>query len=569
MKLTRQGRMPECGQALVFVMLTAAVSLTVLAGLMGRTATNSALNDRSNRYLAAVSAAEAATEKTLASLMWDYSRSGAGTVAARLNAYPALTPQVWEHPRWAHYQFEDLSGSPDQLSVRQIRPWTAGAPLISQYAGLSGFASEFRVSAVAREAGDANPVAAMVEQQFQLATIPIFQFAIFYNMDLEINPGPNMTVSGRVHSNGDIYTQPQAKLLFNDNVTAAGEIVHDKKPEDPLIRSIGTITYEGEHDSGVNSLNLPIGTDNSPENVRQIIQSPPSTELSSSAMGQQRLYNQADLVVVVKNGSSAQSPPVIQISGQKALGMSPQVVQGFMQFTNVSFYNKREEKTVKAVQLDVAAMQTRVSGINSIYVDDVRAQSSSSEPGLRVINGQTLPSGGLTVATRLPLYVKGDYNAPTSALGTADTSQTRPAALIADAITVLSGAWNDGNSTKALGSRIANNTTVNAAFLTGIVPTSTENGYSGGVENFPRFIEDWNNKVLTYNGSMVAMYESAIATGDWRGTGSSIGIYNPPKRNWSFDRNFLDPTRLPPLTPQARTAIRGEWVMGSAPHPGT
>ena len=30
---------------------------------------------------------------------------------------------------------------------------------------------------------------------------PIFQFAVFYTADLEINPGPDMTSRGRVHSN--------------------------------------------------------------------------------------------------------------------------------------------------------------------------------------------------------------------------------------------------------------------------------------------------------------------------------------------------------------------------------
>ena len=126
-----------------------------------------------------------------------------------------------------------------------------------------------------------------------------------------------------------------------------------------------------------------------------------------------------------------------------------------------------------------------------------------------------LPQGGLTVATPNPLYVLGNYNA--TALGPADTRNTLPAALIADAITVLSPNWKDANSTLALGNRIATDTTVNAAFLAGVVPTSLAS-YSGGVENFPRFLEDWNAKVLTYNGSMVVMYHSKVAKGLWRGT---------------------------------------------------
>ena len=34
---------------------------------------------------------------------------------------------------------------------------------------------------------------------------PIFQFAVFYTDDLEINPGANMTLGGRVHSNSNMF----------------------------------------------------------------------------------------------------------------------------------------------------------------------------------------------------------------------------------------------------------------------------------------------------------------------------------------------------------------------------
>jgi hypothetical protein len=91
--------------------------------------------------------------------------------------------------------------------------------------------------------------------------------------------------------------------------------------------------------------------------------------------------------------------------------------------------------------------------------------------------------------------------------------------------------------------------------LAGIVPT-TPGSYSGGVENFPRFLEDWRHRTLTYSGSMIVMYASEVATAPWVGTGT---IYNPPVRNWNFDMNFLDPTRLPPATPAVRTTIRGRW----------
>jgi hypothetical protein len=179
---------------------------------------------------------------------------------------------------------------------------------------------------------------------------------------------------------------------------------------------------------------------------------------------------------------------------------------------------------------------------------------------VRLVDGQFLPTNGLTVATQDPLYVQGNYNVANSALGTTNTSLSAPAALLADSINVLSGSWQDSNSTKSLSSRNATDTTVNAAFLAGIVP-SGGGYYSGGVENFPRFLENWSGHTFYYNGSMVVMFPSQIATAPWKGTGSTWNIYNAPTRNWHFDLNFTNPTRLPPGTPAVRVAIRGAWAV--------
>jgi hypothetical protein len=62
-------------------------------------------------------------------------------------------------------------------------------------------------------------------------------------------------------------------------------------------------------------------------------------------------------------------------------------------------------------------------------------------------------------------------------------------------------------------------------------------------------LEDWTGRTLTFNGCFALMFHSRFATGPWMGSGASIGIYNPPNRNWAFDSNFLDLTRAPTGTP--------------------
>jgi hypothetical protein len=106
---------------------------------------------------------------------------------------------------------------------------------------------------------------------------------------------------------------------------------------------------------------------------------------------------------------------------------------------------------------------------------------------------------------------------------------------------------------------VAGATTVNAAFLTGVVET-TLGQYSGGMENFPRFLETWTGIPFTYNGSMVKMFPSLYATNVWSGIGYANHYYDPPVRNWAFDTNFRDPNKLPPLTPSFLRVIHHQWA---------
>ena len=561
MKLGFKKLKRRAGYALVMVLLFCAIGLMLLATTLRRSSGNSQLTNRRNAYFDAMEASEAATEKVIAELSNDFLSSGASTVSGKSSVYKGRVPASSENAKWNNFKFKDKQGNKDATEVDLLSDW-ASTNLISQYQGLSGYAATYRIISYAQSIKGQDKPTAAVQQDIQLAIVPVFQFTIFYNMDMEICPGPDMTVKGRVHSNGNLYAQPQAQLTFQGDVTCALKIIAGKSPLDPSIRTPGTITFDGEHDGGVNSLNLPLGTNNSASAVHAIIDIPPNGESPNSAMGQQRLYNQADLIILVYDDH------VDTHAGNNNNGNGANVgwtnASTFIS-TNTSFTDNRETKKINVTQIDVGKMNTwfqgqnKVKSLTSVYVADLRTQKSGSEPGVRLIDGQTLLAGGLTVATPDPLYVEGNYNVDPSQVGTPNTSKSQPAALIADSINVLSGSWNDANSSKSLSSRVASDTTVNAAFLAGIVP-SNSSYYSGGVENFPRFLESWSGKNFTYNGSMVVMFPSQIGTGPWLGTGSLYNIYDPPKRSWNFDVNYSNPNKLPPMTPSVRTAIRGQWV---------
>ena len=73
---------------------------------------------------------------------------------------------------------------------------------------------------------------ASVATRANVQLIPLFQFAAFYDKDLEIHPGPQMTLNGRVHVNGNLYITASSGLDITGRVTAAKRKRCDEDEED-------------------------------------------------------------------------------------------------------------------------------------------------------------------------------------------------------------------------------------------------------------------------------------------------------------------------------------------------
>jgi hypothetical protein len=214
--------------------------------------------------------------------------------------------------------------------------------------------------------------------------------------------------------------------------------------------------------------------------------------------------------------------------------------------------------------------------------------------------------GGFTVAAENPVYIQGNYNSncPAAVGGSPSpctpgsttydptwTSTTVPpspepphaaAAIIADAVTMLSNNWQDAGVTTAT----TNGSFINPVNTTGgqTVPAQQPNriavtsyyrvaiaagktiafsnpnqtpefayGSDGGLHNFLRFLEDWGGisaqQTLYYKGSLVSLFFSTYATGTFK---CCDLVYNPPDRQYIFDSLFSVPQNLPPGTPMFR-----------------
>ncbi|MFZ0828750.1 MAG: hypothetical protein WAO02_15135 [Verrucomicrobiia bacterium] len=571
MKTTSTIQKPnQTGSALLLTLIMSAIALTLLAAAMSWSATNTRLTYRSAQYNQSVAAAEAATEKVVTQINRDFLYGGESLVLNNLNSYRQNTvPSSADSPYWSTWEFNDANGDIGQTYVQR----TAAANYIelnSVYAGLKGFASTYTIVSHARNTATLQDVTGGVSQQLQLDNIPIFQFAMYSSGEMEISCGQPFDITGRVHSNGILYVEPDNSMTFESSVTAVTSILNQRDPLDtrsPPTNYIPVYVHPDQKVAPVPSFTLPIGVTNTPQAIREIIEPPPNGEDPNSAVGRLRYYNQCDMLVVVSDAG-------IKASGGLVNNFQPNIPTNelamFISTAN-SFKDWREGKIVQPIDIDIGKLTAwsltnsdlRPSLIGSnltcVYVKDIRTPltlPSANLGAVRVLNGLQLPPSGLTVATGRPLYVQGDYNTDSATKGTTNTSTTRPASLVADAITILSDNWSDANSTSGLGSRTASATTVNAAFLTGSVDT-TLGHYSGGMENFPRFLETWTSIAFTYNGSMIKMFPSLYATNAWN---NNNNIYKPPVRNWAYDANFDDPTKLPPRTPSLQLVNRGQWA---------
>ncbi len=251
----------------------------------------------------------------------------------------------------------------------------------------------------------------------------------------------------------------------------------------------------------------------------------------------------------------------------------------------------------------------KFNGIVYVYDDGYNGTAGTGyRPGVRIDDSATsggsatknyvLPSTatGVSIVSENPVYVKGNFNADgngvTAPEGTgggslsspnlesfynpstgANPTGIKPAMIVADAVSFMSQSWaasdDDNASMSTLWSNRTNSTTtteVNAAVIAGASQTNpavtltTGSGTTGGIHNYPRFMENWNGKNFKISGSMVSLFYSTQSKSYFVDSGASPSyVYQPPVRYYAFDTDYLNPNKLPPGTPVMRRFTNGLW----------
>jgi len=188
---------------------------------------------------------------------------------------------------------------------------------------------------------------------------------------------------------------------------------------------------------------------------------------------------------------------------------------------------------------------------------------------------------GFTVVSEEPVYVLGNYNSGPSdpfwpSGGSPAGALHSAAGIIADSVTLLSNppsgvtspttnvGWQDAISFLSPGdvsNRPGNTSYYRVAIAAGkSVPFpqpswgTQDFGTDGGMHNFLRYLENRgaNGATVNYAGSLISMYYSQYATGNFK---CCTVVYGAPTRNYFFDTQFLNPNNLPPGTPMFQDVV--------------
>lgn len=212
--------------ALLMLALLSAIAMTVLAVV--RTETRVAGSDlkRTQAFYAAASGIEKMTSD-FSQLFTKTSNPTAGQILRIQNSPPAGL--YAEGYNLVQTLVQDDATLAYMRSVQGIvAPNTALPSAVmgsdSPFAGLNASVRPFTLTTRATATNEGTQVA--LTRQMNNYLIPIFQFGVFSDKDLEFWPQPPMTFNGRVHANGNIYFG--GDVTFLQRVTTANEAVRDK-----------------------------------------------------------------------------------------------------------------------------------------------------------------------------------------------------------------------------------------------------------------------------------------------------------------------------------------------------
>ncbi len=654
------------GGTIVAVFVISTAMALVVAGILSHSLTERRVNSRHELRLISKNASEAIAEYGFAQLRHKFDNRTnfsmqslkPGTADALDLPGQALFGSVLDRE-----QSEIVGGTipdyPTQLTfIDPNDPANEFDPLKGQavYARNIGLYAK----AVVNDPRGGTPIVSYVSQKLQVRDAPLFAHAIFYNLDLEISPGPKMEIHGPVHTNGDLYLQGIGGVDFYYPVSTAGDMYYGWGTDKRAAQGSGGERLQTGHVEFMNRYgqlkSMKVNgnyMDSNLSNWREYASNRWNGNLLTQEHGVE-IYKPAAFPDYqpdnpnthaydpVNSGHALIEPPLAsshpdydpeiekqKLSTQAGLYFTWDVETGefraydrdgiaydisalegsgadyLFEIKPDAFHDKRRNKWIDVLDFNVGKLKQLIENTDTsvsnnhigaydpdvpnsfyhpsdkwngiVYLETTSSSSNANDrarlnySGVRLWGGETdmpkqgIPSlgsdPGMTFVTNNALYTKGHFNADGTLNSTSSIYSSAtvpevgevPVALYGDSVTVLSNNWNDSITSSKPS---ANSTEVAAAIVSGLIPSDAHNNgkSSGGVHNFPRFLENWSGKDLYIRGSLVCLYESETDDSAWQ-----INYYSPPGRKWGFSQLFLNGT-FPPGTPLLRTYRRVDYT---------
>jgi len=267
--------------------------LLVFGSMMYWASSNGSQANRNNLFNMSEAAAEAAAETVIANMDHDFLYQA----LQNQSHYQQLTVPQTGWP--VQFAFSSNNIVMNSIGVNIGAKITTN--LTAPFQGLFGDVNPCEITATATPTNGNLGMSATVDQWAWFTSIQVFQFAVFFNLDLDLSPGQAMTIRGKVFSNGNMYLYPYASLTFNDLVISAKQIytnIEDPNGDQQTTSGEVTPTFKTNWISDYPSLVMPIGTNNNPSYVESLLNLPDPTVIdqnSSNALNYP--YFTADLIV--------------------------------------------------------------------------------------------------------------------------------------------------------------------------------------------------------------------------------------------------------------------------------
>ena len=382
-----------------------------------------------------------------------------------------------------------------------------------------------------------------IDADVRLYQVPIFQFGVFYEENLEITPGPNMHVFGPVHTNSNAYFRGASGsvLSFQGPVTVSGTLYH-------WIRTGGAVRYYLTSDTSaymtpalstsMNALNPAtkppaVGgiyniNDHGEKLILPIGGSKPSSLIELCDSADPESLRKQKFACMIKCNAAGVCPTSRWVNGYDDLALRPWISGPKV------FFDRREDRWVKFWDIDVAAMASASSDSIFYFADTIAMLKDHGTTktrllnAFRIANAKYLPKN-MTLAFANPVYILGDFNLAKTGGPCAprDFGATVPDSLkycntqiASDAVTLLSTNWTTQTFSKA--------------WMNGSLEQDT---LAGSWTRWPSKIV-WNSKYSRYDTTWTIGTEPKTgSTGSFSGTtrvNAAILTGNKPSRPATF-----------------------------------